>query len=52
MVEEAEKKYGSITQFTDSQLDRKNILALKMVPTLRNKLESLNKKDRFASQPT
>lgn len=50
MVEDAERRYGSITQFTDSQLDRKNILTLKMVPTLRNKLGSLTRKDRFAGQ--
>lgn len=48
MVEEAEKKFGSITQFTDSKMDRQNILSLKMVPSIRNKLESLQRRDRFA----
>jgi hypothetical protein len=32
-------------KFGDSNIDRKNILELGKIPSIRNKLESLNKKD-------
>jgi len=50
LIEGSESK-SNLNRFEDSKQDKSSILELSQIPKLRNKLESLKVKDRFASRP-